>query len=101
MGFTDWHCDNDYQEEREDAMKKLENVTKDSKREMDILDALDEVDGVSEECPKIFGRYVWLVASEKRPKSVRRVSEDCPKSVRRVSGVSEKCPKSDRKMTEK
>ena len=31
------------QEEAEDAMKKLENVTKDSKREMDILDALDEV----------------------------------------------------------
>lgn len=30
-------------EESEDAMKKLENVTKDSKREMDILDALDEV----------------------------------------------------------
>ena len=31
------------QEESEDAMKRLENVTKDSKREMDILDALDEV----------------------------------------------------------
>lgn len=31
------------QEEANDAMKKLENVTKDSKREMDILDALDEV----------------------------------------------------------
>lgn len=30
-------------EESEDAMKKLENVTRDSKREMDILDALDEV----------------------------------------------------------
>jgi len=30
-------------EESEDAMKRLENVTKDSKREMDILDALDEV----------------------------------------------------------
>merc|ERR1711934_581635 len=31
------------EEEKHDAMKKLENVTEDSKREMDILDALDEV----------------------------------------------------------
>lgn len=41
------------QEEKGNAMKFLENRTKDSRREMDILDALDEIKNISRQNSKI------------------------------------------------
>jgi Saf4/Yju2 protein len=41
------------QEEKGNAMKFLENRTKDSKREMDILDALDEMKNISRQNAKV------------------------------------------------
>ena len=41
------------QEEKGNAMKFLENRTKDSRREMDILDALDEIKNISRQNAKI------------------------------------------------
>jgi hypothetical protein len=41
------------EEERGNAMKALENRTKDSKREMDIMEALDEMKSLK-------ARWVWV-----------------------------------------
>jgi hypothetical protein len=40
------------EEERGNAMKALENRTKDSKREMDIMEALDEMKSLKARCDR-------------------------------------------------
>jgi len=63
------------EEEKNDAMKKLENVTKDSKREMDILDALDEVRMINARNNEISSDQLLADLRERADKAAAEVSQ--------------------------
>jgi hypothetical protein len=62
--------------EKGDAMKHLENRTIDSKKEMDIYDALDEMKAVNQRHEKVNTERLLEVAGEKHDSFVVQMSEE-------------------------
>jgi len=64
------------QEEKGNAMKFLENRTKDSKREMDILDALDEIKNMSRQNAKVTPEQMFDFLTKRDTTDLTEKEED-------------------------